>query len=132
MSFSGEDSASVLKYKSHRAFGGDVADSLQQVPHLANPSHVEENLRMDVLLKRGQGRDYSIWSCDLRGFLDCCEETTDHSLMGRDSHGFSEDIDGRCYIPNCLTETQSQLSIICIFLFCLCFLNGGEIGADNG
>lgn len=40
----------------HRAFGGDVADSLQQVPRLANTSHDEENLRSDGLSKRGQGR----------------------------------------------------------------------------
>lgn len=36
----------------HRALGGDVADSLQQVPHLANPSDDEENLRLDGLSKK--------------------------------------------------------------------------------
>lgn len=52
----------------HRAFGGDVSDSLQQVPHLADPSHDEENLRSDALSKRGQGRRYSIWTNDPRRF----------------------------------------------------------------
>lgn len=41
------------------------------------------------------------------GPLDCCEQTTDYSLMEHSSQGLNEeDIEGCCYNPKCSTETK--------------------------
>lgn len=61
-----------------------------------------------MLCQREDKEDVTVYGQMTReGSPDCCEETTDHSLMGRDSQGLNEHIDGRCYTPNCSTETNS-------------------------
>lgn len=60
------------------------------------------------------------------GSPDCCEETTDHTLMGRGSHrGLMRILmDAATAVQQRLTASQSQITVISFFLFCLCFLNG--------
>lgn len=43
----------------HRTLGGDVAESLQQVPGLAKPADDEENLTSPILKER-RGKDESV------------------------------------------------------------------------
>lgn len=70
---------------------------------------------------------YGQMACE--GSPDCCDESTDHSLIGPGPDRLNEEIDGRCYIClqlfNRLTASQSQITVISLlFSFCLCFLNG--------
>ena len=73
---------------------------------MANPSDDEENLRSGGLSKKRKRKTvYGQMTCE--GAPDCWEETTDHSLMGHSPQELIDrDMDERCYIPKCSTETN--------------------------